>query len=200
MEFNLPKKYLSFSAMDVWLKSKDQYRKRYYEDSPSFETAETIFGKRIHKMFEDDPNVRGSETKIELELVPGLKLLGYIDSLDPDTLAIIDFKTGRVPWDNIKVKKHKQLVFYSLLVLEKHGRYNREVALDWIETRLKDNSVKWKGHTFLNENKELELTGHRQKFTRKVYKYEIDNLREQIIQTAKEISNDYTKYRQGQHN
>lgn len=200
MEYNLPRPYLSFSAYDLWCKNKDAFRRRYYENEKPFETIETIFGKEVHRLKEVDDTVKGSETRIEVELVPGLKLLGYIDSLDEETLMIIDFKTGHrdskgnPPWNKVKVYKHKQLVFYCLLVLLKYGRYNKRVKLEWIETQFKKASREFDGHTLTATSRELELTGKVEVFVRNVFKYEIDNLKKEILRVAEEISNDYTEY------
>lgn len=195
MEYNLPRKYLSYSAMALWLKDKDGFRRRYYLNEKSIETAETIFGKQVHKLFEEDMSIEGSETSIEVEF-EGLKLMGYIDSLDED-LKIIDFKTGhlskdgKVPWDNIKVRKHLQFPFYCLMVQLKHGKYNPNIELHWHETRFKNKTVEFDGHILEAEGRELELTGRVEVFKRKVFKWEIEKLKKDIIKTAKEISNDY---------
>ena len=55
MTYNLPKPYLSFSAMEMWKSSKDQYRLKYYskDDSYTFSTMYTEFGKQIAEILED---------------------------------------------------------------------------------------------------------------------------------------------------
>lgn len=201
MPYDLPRKYLSYSAFILWLKDREAFRRKYYLNEPSFENTETIFGKKVHEQFEKDGSVIGSETHIETYLTEGLKLLGNLDSFDEKSLSIIDFKTGhldkngRMPWDKVKVQKHKQLVFYSLLVWLKFGKYNRTAHLKWIETRFKEKTSEFKGHTLKAESRELELTGYTKTFTRKIYKYEIQKLKKEIIKVAKEISEDYTQWK-----
>lgn len=198
MKFNLPKPYLSYSAFALWIKDKNAFRKRYYENVKPFETAETIFGKKVHEHLE---NTRiGREKRIEVELVPGLKLLGYIDEFNEETLEISDDKTGHLdakgkpPWNAVKVRKHKQLVFYELLVLIAYGKFNPVTQLRWIETRFKVKNVEFDGHVLGGKTKELELTGREVTFKRRIYKWEIENLEKEIINAAEEISKDYTQW------
>lgn len=198
MTYNLPKPYLSYSAFSLWQKDKDAFRRRYYENEKPFETVETIFGKTVHEKLESDGEVIGSETKIEINFIEGLKLLGYIDSFNEEDLAIIDFKTGHLdskgnaPWDRVKVQKHKQLVFYTLIVQAKFGSFNPIVKLEWLETKFKNKSMDFNGHVLNTESRELELTGYKKIFERRVFKWEIKKLKQEIKKVARDISNDYT--------
>ena len=202
MTFNLPRGYLSHSAMVLWETNKDQYRRRYYLNEAGFSSIETEFGHEVHKKFEEDESIVGSETEMKIEVVKGLFLLGKIDSFNDKTLEIIDFKTGHLnkkgeaPWDRVKVQKHKQLVFYSLLVLSKYGKYNRTAILKWYETKFQNKFVEYKGRKLEMAHKKLELTGKELVFKRKVYKWEILALKKDIIRTALEISKDYTLWQQ----
>lgn len=196
-KYKLPRGYLSWSAFDLWNKNKDAFRRRYYENEAPPETVETIFGKKMAKIFEEDKSIVGSETEILVELEPGLMLRGFLDSFDESTLTITEFKTGhknkdgKEPWDNVKVRKHGQLVFYSLLVKLKYGKVNPNVYLKWYETAFKDNTIEFNGHKLSGKTKELELTGYEKTFKRRIAKYEIDNMKEQIIKVANEITKDY---------
>jgi hypothetical protein len=184
----------------MWKTSKDSYRKRYYENEDPFESTETRFGKKIADELEADDRVVGSETSFDVELIPGLRLIGRLDSFDEDTLEIIEYKTGhmtakgQIPWNNVKVRKHGQLVFYPILVLLKYGKFNPVVKLKWLETKFKDNTVEFDGHVLKGKTKELELTGREETFIRTIADYEIDKMKEDIIRVAEEISNDYTEY------
>ena len=199
-KYILPRGYLSYSAYSLWKSSKKQFRKRYYENEDPFETAETRYGKLIHKEKEDDPNVHGSETKIEA-VYKGLSLLGYIDSFNEDTLYVIDFKTGhrnkdgKAPWDALKVRKHKQLVMYAALVQLKYGAYNPETALIWIETEFIIDTRDFDGHTLYCTSKKLKLTGEEKTFLRTIRQSEIDRLLEDLLVVAQEIHNDYEEYK-----
>lgn len=188
--------YLSWSSYNLWRTNRNEYRRRYYLNEKAFESAATLFGKIVHKKFEEDESIVGSETSIEVKIDEGLTLLGYIDSLHPETLLVIDFKTGRDPWNDTKVSRHGQLVFYAMLVLLKHGTYNPKCELHWHETRNKKRSVEFDGHTLEADSGELELTGRIEIFSRKIYRWELEKLRQNVLLAAKEIHQDYEKWQQ----
>lgn len=204
MELDLPRKYLSYSAYSLWKSSKEQFRKRYYLNETIFETKESLFGKLIAKKLEDGEIVNKDiivydtpEHRIYVDLVPGLKLLGYLDSYDSEKHAIAEYKTGRlsnkgkVPWDNLKVRKHKQLVFYSMLVQLKHEWVEPKTHLQWLETKVGKETREFDGHILEGKTEKMKLTGKVETFEREIAQWEIDNLKEDIILTAKEISEDY---------
>jgi hypothetical protein len=208
--FNLPKKYLSYSAFSLWQKDKGAFRRKYYLGEPSFETWETIFGKTIAERLEKGDKIDGveqvpiAEYRIELDLVPGLRLLGYLDGFDDEKLKITEFKTGhlspdgKAPWDKLKVRRHKQLVFYAMLVLLKFGKFNPWVTLQWLETKFKNKSVVFDGHELVSESKELELTGLVKTFKRRICKWEIEKLKEEVLKVAEEISEDFSSWQKDQ--
>jgi hypothetical protein len=195
----------------MWNKSKEAYRKRYYLNEDPFETPETRFGKVIGAMVENNEhmfheyagkilNYPHKEYKIEVE-VSGLKILGYLDQFDDTEYKILEMKTGhknkegKVPWDKIKVQKHKQLVFYSLLVEKKFGKVHPEVILQWLETDFVDKTVEFDGHTLSARSRELQIISDPQTFKRKVFKWERVKLMREILKTAEEITNDYAKWK-----
>ncbi len=210
---NLPKKYLSYSQYALWKKNRDQYRARYYENAPPFETAETIFGKNIAETLEDKnlvekhpvlsliPRYSEPEYSVKVE-IEGIPLMGYLDSYDPEGHAICEYKTGhlsidgKVPWNDVKVAKHEQLPFYSLLIKTAHGKVDPKVKLVWIETKFKNKNIEFNGNTLTSQTRELELTGKFQVFERHIYKWELDKMKENIIKVAKEIHEDFTAYQQ----
>lgn len=198
---DLPRKYLSYSAFSLWKSSKDSFRKRYYLNEEIFDTQQSRFGKEQHERMEASPDVKGSETKIECT-IDGIPLLGYVDSLCPDTLKIIDFKfshlskTGKEPWDNVKVRKHQQFPFYCLIVKGMFDRYNGEVELHWHETTFKDNTVEFDGHILTSDRRgDMDVTGRVEIFKRMVEEYELENIKNEIIKVTNEISNDYTLWK-----
>lgn len=191
---------LSWSGYSLWKSSKDSYRKRYYENQKPFETAETIFGKKIAEMLEQDETVIGSETPIEITLKNGLKLVSFLDSFDEKTHSIVEYKTGHLskdgkcPWSKIKVAKHKQLDWYSMMVKKKYGKVNPVVTLIWLETAFKQKSVTFLGHTLTDQSRELELTGKKEIFKRRIPQWQRDMLEKDIIKTSKEITKDFIAY------
>lgn len=191
---------LSWSGYYTWKTSHDTYRKRYYENQKPFETVETIFGKRVAEALEEDDSVIGSETCIKIELKRGLKLLSYLDSFDEETYTIQEFKTGhldstgKVPWTNLKVAKHKQLDFYSMMVKKKFGKVNNHVTLIWLETRFKTKDTEFDGHVLSTQSRELELTGKKVEFKRKITQWERDKMEKEVLKVALEITKDFEVY------
>lgn len=210
-ELNLPKKYLSYSAISLWRKSKDQYREKYYENGPSFETVETIFGNHIGRLMENPeevakhpvlstiPNYPVKEHPIIVE-IGGVKIMGYLDQFHDEKLAFIEMKTGhpnkdgKAPWDRVKVMKHDQLPFYSLLIEKKYGKVEPYCQLVWLETAFQKKSKEFAGHVLEAEGRELVLTGKVEVFKRRIAKWERERIEKMIVDTAAEISADYTKY------
>lgn len=199
-EYKLPKEYLSYSAYNLWKTNKDEFRRRYYEGKPSINTQEIIFGKKIAKQLEDDPTIIGSETRIQVTLKNGLKLLSYLDSFDEKTFSIVEYKTGHLskdgkcPWTALKVAKHKQLDWYSMMVKKKYGKVNPTVTLIWLETAFGQKSITFNGHELTDQSRELHLTGKQEIFTRKIPQWQRDALEKDIIKTAREITEDYIAY------
>lgn len=210
MEFNLPRGYLSYSAFTLWRSDKNRFRNKYYLGLDSFETAETIFGHKIARSLEEGGLIKGvekyekAEKMIRVTLPEGFDILGYLDGFTEETLKIVEIKTGhlskdgKVPWDRLKVRRHKQLVYYALLVNLKYGTYNPIVTLQWLETEFKDKQIEFQGHTLTAKTKNLELTGRVETFQREISPWELDKMLEEIILTAKEISDDYTLWQTNQ--
>lgn len=203
--FNLPKSHFSYSAYTLWLKDKNAFRRKYYENEKPFETVETIFGKKIATELQELKKIEGlvvypePEHKIEVDF-RGLKLLGYIDSFWLDRYKFREYKTGhksadgKVPWDIVKVKKHVQLVWYSLLIELRYGLVDNECHLDWLETAFRKKTKDFDGHELETESRELYLTGQIKTFKRKIFKWEREKLKREIIKVALEISQDYETY------
>lgn len=191
----------------MWKSSKKNFRQKYYEKDFHFETAETIFGKEIAEKLENGEEViegvekyETAEKRLKVVLTEGLPLLGYLDGFTEDTLKIVEIKTGHLskqgkcPWDAVKVRKHKQLVWYTLMVKLEYGSYNPIVTLQWLETEFKKKSVEFDGHTLEATTRELGLTGKIESFDREMRDWELDKLKEDILLVAEEISNDYTEW------
>lgn len=210
MKFNLPRKYLSYSAYKLWCSSPTSFRKRYYLNETPFRTPQTEFGKLIGQRFEDGDNKNDpilsqiidypiKEHKIEVEL-DGLPLLGFLDQFNPEDLSIMEMKTGhrscsgKCPWDRLKVRKHEQLVFYCMLVLLSEGRYNPKTILQWLETEKKEEVAHKGGRVRLGDEERIELTGVIETFERDIEEWEVNRMKEKVLQAAEEISEDYTKW------
>lgn len=207
MTLVLPKKYLSYSAIDLWTKNKEQYRKRYYDNEPFIETPEMKYGKMLHHLIEiNDPYVKkiprytSPEFRIET-IIDEVPVIGYIDNLCPYTFRFLDYKTGRPKpdgrprWDAAEVARTDQLPFYSLFLKEKFGEVEDLCHLVWLPTVFKKKTVEFDGHTLEADARDVEWNGEVHMFRRVVRKYEREAMREKIIRAANEISDDYQAYK-----
>lgn len=203
--YNLPRPYLSYSAYALWNSSKNGFRKRYYLNEKPFETRETLFGKATDLHLDSGGKIEGvidyshPQHKIEVTY-KGLNLLGYLDSFNEEDFRILERKTGhrcpkgKVPWDKVKVRKHKQLVFYSTLVELKYGKVHPEVILQWLETEFKDKCIEFDGHILKADKGELALTGKIETFKRRINRWERVAMLKDMLRTAKEINDDYALF------
>jgi hypothetical protein len=192
----------------LWIKDPSAYRRRYYENEKPFETVETIFGKRIadflennHEDYKHIPQYSIPEKTIEVE-IDGAKFNGRLDSFCDKELKFLDHKTGhldkngKVPWNKVKVVKHSQLPFYSMLIKEKYGKVKNLCHIIWIETEFKNKSIEFSGHTLEAQTRELVLTGKIKKFSRIIQEWERKKIKEKYLQITKEIHDDFKQYRE----
>ena len=210
MKYNLPRNYLSYSAYKMWCSSPKSYRKRYYLNETPFRTPQTDFGRLIGNVVETedyskDPvlskivNYSEKEYKIET-MLDDLPLLGYLDQLNLEDLAIMEMKTGhrsktgKAPWDRLKVRKHEQLVFYCMLIELMHGKYNPDVILQWIETEKVSEVKDERGHVLMEQVARIEMTGVIETFERTVGEWEVEAMKTKVLIVAQEISEDYTEW------
>lgn len=211
-ELMLPKPYLSYSAMELWLRDRPGYRMRYYLGEPYFSTPYTEFGNLVGGALEnrewDHPvlaPVRGKipqgthpEHLIEVDIA-GVPILGKLDDFTLQNFFIDEYKTGirdhkgNAPWDRVKVRKHKQLTLYTLMVKHKYGQWNPEIQLTWMETEWARvcTNVQFGAGTIEECQLGLRLTGHVETFKRTIAEWELDRMEKFIRDTAEEISEDY---------
>lgn len=213
MTYNLPRGYLSYSSMRLWQSSKDQFRQKYYSaQAYDLETHYTRFGKEIAETLEDKKKVKAHPVLSTVPLyataeyplifeIEGVPIKGYIDSFDKRHKRIIEIKTGirkdgAAPWSLSKVKKHDQVLLYSLGIKELLGSVHPIVKLIWLETCWKEKCVETQfgEQSFKTCNPGLDLTGHFEVFERKIEDWEHDWMRQQIVKIATEISEDYSRY------
>src|SRR3990167_5504955 len=148
MKFTLPKKYLSYSALNLWWKDKNKYRRRYYENIIEPDNAYSLFGRETHKLLEEDENLkhvpRLSKSEFQINIkIADVPIYGILDCFGPTRHSFWDFKTGirkedgSPRWSQIEVEQSLQLPFYSLLIEEKFGKVHPTCKLIWLETRWK---------------------------------------------------------------
>lgn len=202
----LPKKYLSYSAWNLWLTNKNAFRKRYYENVKTIASPEMLFGKEVAKLLEKKkllhiPRLEIAEHPIEI-MIGDIPILGYLDSFSEKDKKFLEYKTGHLTpngkpfWNNVTVAKHTQLPFYSLMIKTRYGSVDNHCQLIWLETEFKKKKIKFQKHTLTAISRELCLTGNVEIFDRKITEYERQKVKKSIIETAKEISEDYKSYQQ----
>lgn len=197
--YSLPKGYLSHSAMELWRKNPDAYRRKYYEKGPDINTPEILFGKKIATLLENHDELvkhvkQYSHPEFQLDFqIEGVPILGYIDSFDPKKKRFLEFKTGHVAWDAVRVRKHPQLTLYSLGIEVLFGSVHPTCELVWLETeKVLTPSLGLVTH---EDAHSIKLTGRIETFKRKIEQWERDKLREDIVSIAREISADYEAYK-----
>lgn len=202
----LPRNYVSWSQLRVWLDDKEKYRRRYYMGIEEPRSKYLLFGSEVAKGLEDKtivlPNlvqlpVQEYQVKVDIEGVP---VFGYIDQYDPETHGFREVKTGvmrpdgKPRWTGEDVKNHGQLDLYSLIIEEKHGHVDETTFLDWIVTRPKKRFVEFDGHMLEAEGREMEMTGEVVSFKRVITRNERERMRLLIRSVADEISADYAAW------
>lgn len=204
MKLTLPKPYLSYSALTLWGKNKEQFRDRYYRNIKSPDNEYSLFGREVHALIDTDPiyaeiRLPTSEQKMEV-VIGGVPILGYLDTYDPTMHAFGEYKSSiRTPdgahrWTKKIVDKHDQLPFYSLLLQEKYGVKINKTYLVYLETAWEEKAKKI-GSVELVLSKKLVLTGHREVFPRRIFQRDRDRMKRWIIRSAKSISKDYEHFK-----
>lgn len=198
MKLNLPKSYLSWSAISCWEYSPAQFRKRYYENAPTFISPEMCFGSHVGKLLENaDESLAhikryATPEQVLKTTIDGVPIFGFIDSFDPDERRIIEYKTSRVGWDMDKVNQHGQLDLYSLCVQEIFGSVHDTVTLIWLETEVCE--PKTSGLISHEDSHKVRLTGRVEEFEREVTQADRDAMRERVVNVAQAISDDYSEW------
>jgi hypothetical protein len=195
----LCKPYLSWSQLNVWLTNPGRYRREYFENLDKLDTKYLRFGKGIAKMIEegrhkellpDLPTYQVPEFEIKTK-VKDIQVLSYLDSYDPENNVFLEFKTGTQPWDQARVQKHDQLLFYATALKWANGKMPAYCDLVWIETRVGG----MPSDDFWHENDGLvNCTGKIKSFHREFDEREVERMEELIVKCATEISEAYLKF------
>lgn len=164
---NLPRGYLSFSQMSLWMSDKERYKEIYFNERDYLKMSSRAmdYGKMVATSLETERETGDLLTDTAISLLPkydiadkeiraSLKtkdgeiiLVGRPDTMDSKTFAFREYKTGRIPWTQKKAQDHLQMKFYMLLIHLKHSVILKEAYLDWIETEYTpEGTVKPTGH------------------------------------------------------
>jgi len=136
----LPRGYLSWSAIQTYRRSKDQFMRHYFYGEPQdYFSPEIDFGKAFAECIETRkkhpdpvrdmvirsiPRLSSPEHQLDA-LIPskygGIKVIGKLDQYDPKTHAFDEFKTGMRKWTQNTAHDHGQMKLYTLMLYLKYG-------------------------------------------------------------------------------
>jgi hypothetical protein len=210
--YNLPRKYLSSSACDLWEQNKDLFREKYYEGKDGFRTAYTDFGVSFAKQIEENPERFPNIPKYAVPEFPikwvvcGVPVLGYVDSFCPEQKAVIEYKTsistGKSPWTAVKVRKWKQLPFYAMCIRGMFGTVHPVFKLIVLSTEWRNEITEYpfRDKVYTRSTRSLEFVPESlsapRVFEREIRPWEIDLMEERLVTIAKEVTEDFTSYQQ----
>lgn len=122
----------------------EKWYERYVLGIQEKPSRELLFGSKIDKLLQDDP-----EFLPEIERYPlmqykleadykDIKLLGYPDGWDPynDRKRMVDYKTGKNPWTQKKADETGQLTMYATMLYLAEGIKPEEIDFEivWMPT------------------------------------------------------------------
>lgn len=180
--------YISWSQFDLFNKSPREYWKRYAlnEDrsankyfSKGDEFAKTVDGEEtsdeiLKAIMHIVPKFSQMEHKVEVVLKNGEKMLSILDSCDALETQFYEYKTGKIPWNQVRAEKHEQLLFYALaLYIKGNKQVIPACQLVWIETEEIDGR--------------LEYTGNIESFAVKFTKAKLEKFEDKIIKVINDI-------------
>ena len=200
-KIELPKGYLSFSAIQVWIANPERYKKLYFEndDMYGFSNAGMTYGSKVANALEHGLETGDMMTDTAMELLPkydiqdkeiratittpegSVDILGKPDSMDSKTKNFIEFKTGKVPWTQKKAEKTLQLKMYAVLIYLKYKVLLDKATLVWMET-------------FVDEDGETRPTGTIKSFEVKLTLIDLIDTMALIVKVAKEIEAEWLIY------
>lgn len=184
----LPKQYLSWSQMTMWLTSKDRYKREYFENQEKLNTKYLRFGKMHAEKREQRELANGEHTEFEMRVsINGVPVLSYLDFYDENQNIFEEDKTGKIPWTQAKVQKHDQLLFYATVLKAHKGKMPEYCTLNWIPT--KENKG-YKNGGFEKETT-ISTTGEMVSFKRVFDEREVERMEKLISIVAQEISDNY---------
>lgn len=192
----LPRPHLSWSQIDLWNHSRNEYIQRYFYGKESFVNDAMIYGKKFAEALETGETGEDEILKMATLAIPrytiseyrlqatikteagNIPLLGFMDSsYDPPSEGFREYKTGKVPWTQRRVDKHGQLTLYALMIYLNEKKLPKSIHLDWLETE--------------NRDGEVSVTGRIQSFETSRSIGEIIEMTTIIKRTAAEITTAY---------
>ncbi len=158
---SLPKEYLSYSQMALWMRDPKQYKDIYFDQREELRSSNAgmEYGKVVADALEHGIQTGDLLTDAAMLMLPKydvadqeffaetktgrgwLKLLAKPDSLDSATCAFLEYKTGKNPWTAKAAQDHLQMHFYATVIYLKYKVVPPSAKLLWIETAWDDGVV-----------------------------------------------------------
>ncbi len=205
----LPADCLGYSQVSLWLSNPQRYKEIFFNqnDSARFMNSAMAYGSIVANALENDEetgdlltdmamsllvkyDIRDKEMEGVLKTKRGdIKIVSHPDTMDSKTLAIREYKTGKVKWTQKKADNWFQLKFYAMLVYLIYGKLPTSVHLDWIETHdveteMPDGTIK----------KEIKPTGRVETFEVKITMRDVLETMAITSRVAKEIELAWAMY------
>lgn len=194
-----------FSLFEAWWKNPQEAMKKYFpEDEPQFTNKYMEFGSLVADELCQRPvpewlsgitHYDENEYRIITD-VEGYLVRGTIDSYDHTRHKFLDNKCCKLSrlkngnwsshtWTDKKVKSHIQLVFYSFLIQHVHGQVDDECHINVVPYYVDDNDI----------CRRTEMVSY--DVPRIITQQERDEMKQKIVETAKDITRLYNEYKQG---
>jgi len=159
--YSLPRGYLSYSQMQLWLSNPKRYAEQYFDNrGDSYSNSGQQFGKLVADAMEAGGETGDLLTDAAMLLLPKydvrdqsftvefkgkkkwLTLIIKPDMFNSNTHEFREIKTGVHPWTQAKANKHPQLIFYAFGIWLKYGTKNTDCYLDYVETEKTPDGIK----------------------------------------------------------
>lgn len=124
-----PNRPLSWSAMAAFAYDKEKWYQKYIlgEREPSSPAMD--FGNEIGRCLAYTPEFMPEVPRLPLfekkltAKIGDIYLVGYLDSFDPDTKAMLEYKTSsnKKKWTQKSAQDHGQILFYMFLIWKNYG-------------------------------------------------------------------------------
>lgn len=202
---NLPKGYLSYSAIQLWKNNKARYIAYYMDGGDNnISNSGMAYGKMVADALEHEQStgdlltdaamlllpkydIRDKEIQVETKTDAGwLKLIGRPDYLNSETKEFYETKTGRGKWTQAKAQKHPQMLYYAMLIYLAYGVVLKDAYLNWMETEEVLEPYK-EGDWLPGDKKVVKPTGHVETFKVTFTLTDILKCMAETIRVAKEI-------------
>jgi hypothetical protein len=141
---------MSYSQFSTWEYSdakkngKEEWYKKYIKNIQPPSSPELKFGKIFADSIEAGKPLAPVtilskvEHKFEIMIAGNIKLVGYADTVNKETLKEIgEFKTGAAAWTQEKVDEHRQITLYALFnfITNKVKAEKCKFFLEWVPTK-----------------------------------------------------------------